>query len=112
MSKQIPARLKKRDILRPKWQWLDHFPSDDPVLANVKEKNATANARVAVFMWRDDSIARMTCFGWPDFPPADDESIKMLYSIARAHMEQLAREELKRQAIGGSETLLEGGEHG
>lgn len=101
MRKQLRPRLKKSEILRPKWQWLDRFPSDDPVLADIKQKNATASARVAVFMWSDDSIARMTCIGWPDFPPVDDGAISTLYAIGRAHMERLDREEMDRQKRGG-----------
>lgn len=64
-------------------------------MADIKRMNATANARVAVFMWLDDSIARMTCIGWPDFPPVDDAAITMLYNIGRAHMERLARDEMR-----------------
>lgn len=96
MRKQIRPRLEPDDILRPNWQWLDRIPDDDPILADIKRKNATENCRVAVFMWVDESIARMTCIGWPELPIVDDDAITTLYAIGRAHMERLEEEESRK----------------
>ena len=99
MSKQINAitpRLTGDDIFRVKWEWLDKMPDADPICSRIKKanKHTTPSMRVIVFMWPDDSFAKLTT-NWPGDkpPPLEDDAIEQAYRIGRTHLERVWKEE-------------------
>jgi hypothetical protein len=93
---EISPRLTGNDVFRFKWEWLDKMADTDPVCSRFKQANMPAipGMRVIVFMWPDDSFAKLTTNWSGDKPPPLDEAgIEQAYRIGRAHLERVWEEE-------------------
>lgn len=78
------------DLFKCRWEWLDLLPSSDPTVARLQAANTVADARTAVFIWADNTVAALTCHGNPNKPPFDETALALMYAFGSTQRQRLA----------------------